>query len=217
MRAHKKRLRRELRARRTQLYGGADGARRREREAGRLLDHGRALLSEVLAAAGPDGPGRGSDHAGRRPLVAAYHPTATEADLRPLVEEFVRRGARMIFPAAAAEELDWIAWDGRSEFIDSPSSGFGREPRGDRLGPGAIGRAALVLTPAVAIDRSGTRIGHGAGYYDRALTYLSPAAQVVAVIHPHELLEPGALPRGEFDVPIPRVLTADGLVTVAVS
>ncbi|HJB11918.1 MAG TPA: 5-formyltetrahydrofolate cyclo-ligase [Candidatus Brachybacterium merdavium] len=210
LRAHKKTLRTELRARRAQRYGGEQGARRRELEAVRLLEHGRPLLGEIFGRAAADGSGDG-------PVVAAYHPTGTEADPRMLVRELVDRGARMIFPAAAGPELDWILWDGRSEFIESPGRGFGREPRGSRLGAAAIAQAALVLAPAVAIDRSGTRIGHGAGYYDRALTLLPPAAKVVGVIHPEELLAAGALPRGPLDVPVSRVLTADGLVTLEVS
>lgn len=210
MRAHKKALRTELRARRAQRYGGQQGARRRELEAGRLLDHGRPLVDEILGEVAAAGTGNG-------PVVAAYHPSVTEADPRMLVRELLGRGARMIFPAAAGWELDWILWDGRSEFIDSPGRGFGREPRGPRLGAAAIAQAALVLAPAVAIDRSGTRIGHGAGYYDRALAQLPPTAQVAGVIHPDELLEAGTLPRGPLDVPIPRVLTADGLVTLEVS
>src|SRR5699024_11417151 len=99
---------------------------------------------------------------------------------------------------------------GRSPFADSPGRGFGREPAGRRLGPDALADATLVLAPAVAVDRSLTRIGHGAGYYDRALSTVPDRARVVAVVHPDELLPAGALPRGAHAVPIPEVLTADG-------
>src|SRR5690625_1805682 len=98
LRAHKKTLRTELRARRAQRYGGEQGARRRELEAVRLLEHGRPLLGEIFGRAAADGSGDG-------PVVAAYHPTGTEADPRMLVRELVDRGARMIFPAAAGPEL----------------------------------------------------------------------------------------------------------------
>src|SRR5690625_5680434 len=75
LRAHKKTLRTELRARRAQRYGGEQGARRRELEAVRLLEHGRPLLGEIFGRAAADGSGDG-------PVVAAYHPTGTEADPR---------------------------------------------------------------------------------------------------------------------------------------
>lgn len=211
LKARKAELRTALRARRRQAYGGPAGAERRRRESAQLLEHAQELSSELADAVGL------AEEDGERPMVAAFHPTPTEADVLPLAHALARHGAQLIFPAAAGSELEWITWDGESEFADSPGRGFGKEPTGRRLGPDALSRAALVLAPAVAVDRSGTRIGHGAGYYDRALTHVRPATPVVAVIHPAELLDSGSLPRGAFDVPIRRVLTADGLVTLDVS
>ena len=209
MTARKKQLRTELRARRSRTYEGEAGSARRAREAQQLLDHAAPLLAQVREAAlsAADG-GAGST----TPLVAAYHPSPLEADVMPLVDALVVAGARMIFPASAGRRLEWITWDGSSSFLPSPGRGFGPEPDGERLGPDALADAVLVLTPAVAVDRSGTRIGHGAGYYDRALSAAGADTHVVTVIHPDELLEAGTLPRGEHDVPIPVVLTADGLV-----
>ncbi|MFC7373643.1 5-formyltetrahydrofolate cyclo-ligase [Brachybacterium sp. GCM10030267] len=198
----KRELRSTLRARRWQRYGGDSGSRRREQEAGRLLEHAAPLVSRLEAQAARGGA----------PLVAAYHPTPTEADVMPLVGALAAAGAELIFPAAAGRELEWVRWDGLSGFVDSPGRGFGKEPTGARLGPDALAGAALVLLPAVAVDRSGTRIGHGAGYYDRALTAVRVGTPVVAVVHPDELLEAGTLPRAAHDVPVPAVLTADGLV-----
>lgn len=206
MTARKKQLRTELRGRRSRTYGGEAGGARRTQEAQQLLDHAAPLLAQVREAVLAAG---GGDEA---PLVAAYHPSPLEADVMPLVDELVACGARMIFPASAGRQLEWITWDGRSPFLPSRGRGFGQEPDGERLGPDALGGAFLVLTPAVAVDRAGTRIGHGAGYYDRALAAAGANTRVVSVLHPDELLEAGTLPRGEHDVPIPAVLTADGLV-----
>lgn len=200
----KQELRRELRARRREVYGAPGGAELRAREAERLLVHAAPLraLIEGLEA----------------PLVAAFHPTSTEADVMPLAAALAAAGAQLVFPAAAAgEQLEWIAWDGRSPFRDSPGRGFGQEPDGECLGTEALRTASLVLAPALAVDRSGTRIGHGAGYYDRALTTLPADARVVAVINPGDLLEAGSLPRDAHDIPIPEVLTADGLVSLVTS
>ncbi|MGO1480609.1 MAG: 5-formyltetrahydrofolate cyclo-ligase [Brachybacterium sp.] len=229
--AHKSRLRRRLRSRREELYGGVAGAERRRREGLALSEHADELMARISrsspdAGAGPE-TSRDVDRAARvtgadgehRPLVATYHPTATEADVLPLSRRLLALGARLIFPASTTgasaaddDRLDWILWDGCSEFVDSPARGFGREPDGDRLGPQALSEAALVLAPAVAVDRSGTRIGHGAGYYDRALTSVPPGCSVLAVVHPEELLDAGALPRAPHDAPVPEVLTSDGLV-----
>ncbi|HEX7351228.1 5-formyltetrahydrofolate cyclo-ligase [Brachybacterium sp.] len=212
MASRKQELRQQLRARRARAYSGTEGAARRAAEAQRLLVHAEPLLTEVegmlRSAAAAHAPA---------PLVAAYHPTASEADVLPLAQRLARAGARVVFPAAAGVELDWVLWDGDSEFQDSPGRGFGREPVGERLGSRALEQSVLVLAPAVAVDRSCTRIGHGAGYYDRALGTVPGSARVVAVIHPDELLPADSLPRDAHDVPIPAVLTADGLVSLVTS
>jgi len=205
MRERKQQLRRHLRARRQEVYGGAAGARRREQESARLVDHARGLIDQVEDAVATSS---------RAPMVAAFHPTVLEPEVMPLVRELAQLGARLVFPAADSHELEWITWDGGSEFVDSPGQGFGREPTGHRLGPAALAEADLVLAPAVAIDRSGTRLGHGAGYYDRALRHVRPATTVVGVIHPQELLEAQTLPRTDHDVPVPTALTAEGRVAL---
>ena len=209
MTSQKREQRRRLRARRAETYGGQDGAARRARESLQLLDHAAPLVAliERLVADAPAAPPRG----------AAYPPPPPQAVVLRLARRLAVAGARVVFPAAAGDELDWISWDGISAFRDSPGRGFGKEPDGERLGPRALADAVLVLAPAVAVDRSATRIGHGAGYYDRALACAPASAREVAEIHPDELLVEGTLPRGEHDVPIPSVLTADGLVSLVTS
>lgn len=197
----KRELRTSLRAERRRRYGDDGGAALRATEGEALADHAAPLLELVTASLESTGAAR----------VAAYHPTPTEADVMPLATALAALGAQMVFPAAAGEELEWIIWDGHSAFLPSPGKGFGREPEGERLGPRALEQAVLVLAPAVAVDRTGTRIGHGAGYYDRALPHRPAGTPVVAVVHPSELLEPGSLPREQHDVPIDAVLTAEGL------
>jgi 5-formyltetrahydrofolate cyclo-ligase len=205
--AQKQELRRSLRTARRETYGS--DPERRAREAGLLLAHAEPLLALVDGVVA-----RRRDEGGPAPRVAAFHPTPTEADVMPLAAELAARGAELVFPAAAGTELEWIRWDGRSAFVDSPGRGFGKEPEGERLGADALSQAVLVLSPALAVDRAGTRIGHGAGYYDRALVTVPRSARIVAVVHPGELLSAGTLPREEHDVPIPEVLTADGIVSL---
>jgi 5-formyltetrahydrofolate cyclo-ligase len=61
------------------------------------------------------------------------------------------------------------------------------EPTGPRLGVEAIGEADVVVTPALAVDRQGRRLGQGGGSYDRALARRRPDAFVVALLHDGEI------------------------------
>jgi 5-formyltetrahydrofolate cyclo-ligase len=143
--------------------------------------------------------------------VAAFHPTATEPDVRALIRVLHERGHRVLLPVRAGAHVDWAAWDGHEQLAAAPARGFGQEPRGEREGLAALARVGLVLAPALAVDLSGTRLGHGGGYYDRAL---APAqgVPVVAVVHPWEVLAAGALPREAHDHPADAALTTEGVV-----
>ena len=87
-------------------------------------------------------------------------------------------------------DLDWAAHPGSGRPGALVAAGRGlREPSGDRLGPGAIGTAELVVVPALAVDRRGIRLGRGGGSYDRALARVAPGALTVALLHDGELVD----------------------------
>lgn len=74
--------------------------------------------------------------------------------------------------------------------------------------PGRLADADVVLVPALAVDRSGVRLGRGGGSYDRAL----PRARgpVVALLHEGELVD--VLPAEPHDVRVDAVALPSGLV-----
>jgi len=78
-----------------------------------------------------------------------------------------------------------------------------------RVDPTAID---LVLVPGLAFDRSGVRLGHGAGYYDAWLPLLRPGTPRVGVAHPDLLVE--ALPWEPHDVRMTHLLLPGGVIAV---
>lgn len=215
----KKQHRRDLRQARRALRADPAGSERAQaegpaliRQAEPLLSGLRQLLVERAAA------GRGPGDAPGAPLVrvAVFRPSPAEPDAMGLIRELAALGSdgqvELLFPAASGgPELNWVPWDGTAEFSASAGKGFGAEPDGTPRGPEAIAQVDLVIAPALAVDRSGTRLGHGGGYYDRALRRRSEGVPVVAVVHPMELLESGALIREAHDEPVDAVLTTVGL------
>jgi 5-formyltetrahydrofolate cyclo-ligase len=141
-------------------------------------------------------------------IVAAYAGVGTEPPTRVLVNAIVSTGRRVLLPVARADGvLDWAAYDGWDGLVPGPMGLL--EPAGPCLGPGAIGSAELVLAPALAVDRTGNRLGRGAGYYDRALAEVD-RGRVYAVVFDDEVVD--TLPSDAHDRPVGAALTPSGVV-----
>lgn len=137
--------------------------------------------------------------------VAAYASFGTEPATGPL-RAVLRRRVDVLLPVLQPDgDLDWALDDGR--LVAGP--GGLPVPTGPRLGAHAVARCTLLVVPALAVDRSGTRLGRGGGSYDRALA--RARGWVVAALHGGELVS--ALPREPHDRPVHAVVVPDqGLV-----
>ena len=126
--------------------------------------------------------------------VAIYRSLPTEPPTDALAAGLHARGLRVLVPVLLPDkDLDWC------RLLPDGSTG-------PALGLDAIARAAVVVTPALAVDVSGARLGQGGGSYDRALRRRAPGALVVAVVGDDELL-PGPLPAQGHDVRVDAVVT----------
>lgn len=128
--------------------------------------------------------------------VAAYLPVGSEPWSVDGVEAVRAAGHDVLLPVVAGRgPLEWALHTGPDGLVPGPL-GL-REPSGPRLGPAALARAALVLLPGLAADRTGVRLGRGAGYYDRSLHHAAPGTPLVVVLHDGELVD--ALPAEPHD------------------
>ncbi|MEU8005812.1 5-formyltetrahydrofolate cyclo-ligase [Catellatospora sp. NPDC049111] len=116
--------------------------------------------------------------------------------------------ARVLLPVLRPDrDLDWAAYAGPESLVPAA---FGlREPTGPRLGVTGITTADLVLVPAVAVDRSGTRLGRGGGSYDRALARVRGGVPVIALLYDGELLD--GIPAEAHDQRVHGALMPSGL------
>ncbi|RFU43502.1 5-formyltetrahydrofolate cyclo-ligase [Actinomadura logoneensis] len=120
--------------------------------------------------------------------VAAYVSLASEPDTQGLLFALWKRGTYVLLPRVLPDgELDWASYEGP----DSLTPGkFGLlEPTEPARGVEAIASADVVLVPALAVDRTGVRLGRGGGSYDRALARVSPAVLSVALLYEGELVD----------------------------
>jgi 5-formyltetrahydrofolate cyclo-ligase len=137
---------------------------------------------------------------------AAYVPDETEPGHGRIPATFSRLGARVLLPVvpAAGSELAWAVDSGRL----APGRFGLLEPVGPRLGPTGLGIADVVVVPALAVDRTGVRLGRGGGYYDRALVHARPDAVLVALVFDDELVD--ELPSEPHDRRVTAVVTPSG-------
>ncbi|MEA2822928.1 MAG: 5-formyltetrahydrofolate cyclo-ligase [Bradyrhizobium sp.] len=162
-----------------------------------LSDEGRAAAAEALARRGlPVDIKPGT-------IVSGYSPIRGEIDPVPLMRTLAAQGVQLALPAVTArgKSLIFRAW--------SPS---------DRLMLGSLGipepspaAAELVpdimLVPLAAFDRSGHRIGYGAGHYDVTLAHLRKGKAIIAIGLAFAVQEIKAVPMQPHDVALDYVLT----------
>ncbi|WP_370933974.1 5-formyltetrahydrofolate cyclo-ligase [Amycolatopsis sp. cg13] len=139
--------------------------------------------------------------------VCAYLPFGTEPGQISLVNALAARVLLPVIPDTPGP-LDWAEYTGPDTLIPGRLRGV-LEPSGPRLGTSAVASAQVLLIPALAVDRHGTRLGRGAGYYDRTLT-AAPDTARVAVVRAEEVVD--RLPAEPHDVPMTAVLTPSGLI-----
>ena len=138
--------------------------------------------------------------------VAAYASIGTEPGTHRLLTALHSAGREVLLPLLLSDgDLDWAPYDGR--LLPGPR-GL-PQPASRPLGPAAVADCRLVVVPALAVDRAGTRLGRGGGSYDRALA--RTGGLVVAALHRGELVD--HLPAEPHDVPVhAAVVTGTGLV-----
>jgi 5-formyltetrahydrofolate cyclo-ligase len=153
-------------------------------------DEARSLADHVDAAIGSGG------------TVCAYVPVGAEPGSIAMLDVLLHRADRLLLPVARNTTLEW----GQYRPGQLVAARFGLlEPAPPWLPAETLAEAATVLVPALAVDRTGVRLGRGGGFYDRALARRNPRARLIAVIRDDELLD--ALPHEPHDVPMTHALT----------
>jgi len=134
-------------------------------------------------------------------VVAAYHPLKDEISPYPILERlgpgqraalpwFLDRDSRMLWREAPAVE-------------PSPWGVLQPSPEAEPLAPDTV------LVPLVLGDRTGVRIGHGKGHYDRALAHLREGGTRVFTVglawEPQ--IADAPLPDDPWDLPLDAIAT----------
>ncbi|MFV0253577.1 MAG: 5-formyltetrahydrofolate cyclo-ligase [Beutenbergiaceae bacterium] len=141
--------------------------------------------------------------------VASYASRSSEPSTQPLMDHLHDQNIKVMLPMLGPGlSRDW-AYHGPDDQLEVRAPGRPPDPAGPGLGVTALQRADVVFVPALAVDRTGIRLGQGGGWYDRVLEHRRPDAPVVAVVFDDEVSE-APLPRQPHDRSVDGILSPSG-------
>jgi 5-formyltetrahydrofolate cyclo-ligase len=136
-------------------------------------------------------------------VVMGFWSFGSEVSTPPLLEALHARGVRVCLPRIdGGGDLEAVVHEPGDPLTETS---FGaREPAdGTILAPEVLD---LVVTPGVAFDRSGHRIGYGVGFYDRFLRRTRRGVPRIAIAFDLQVLS-HELPVGSFDLGVGVIVT----------
>jgi len=136
-------------------------------------------------------------------IVSGFMPLKSEINPLPLMQKLAAAGARLALPAIAGRGTPLVmrAWNW-GEPLDAGQWGI-REPKPQA----AEVEPDIVLVPLLTFDRSGHRIGYGAGYYDLTIMRLRARKAVAAFGVAFAIQEIPVVPATDRDARLDLVLT----------
>lgn len=143
--------------------------------------------------------------------VMFYVDVRTEVRTRHFLPTALSHGKRIVVPYCVEGDLELF----HLESIDELSVGMYKilEPKPElRTLPAkkiAVEALDLVMVPGVAFDRSGARMGHGFGYYDKLLEHVRPDAPLVALAFECQLFD--EIPTAAHDVFMDKIVTEEAV------
>ncbi|EMJ9285562.1 5-formyltetrahydrofolate cyclo-ligase [Klebsiella michiganensis] len=139
--------------------------------------------------------------------VAVFLSFDGELDTRPLIDQLWRAGKRVYLPVLhpfSPGNLLFLHYHPSSDLVVNRLNI--REPKLDVRDVLPLSQLDVLVTPLVAFDAAGQRLGMGGGFYDRTLqNWRQHRLQPVG--YAHDCQQVDALPTEQWDIPLPAVIT----------
>ena len=141
-------------------------------------------------------------------VVSGFSPLKSEISPLPLLRRLADAGVQLALPVVVGrgQPLIMREWSFGAP-LNSGVRGI-REPPADA--PEAF--PDILIVPLLAFDRTGHRIGYGAGYYDMTIARLRAMKQVTAIGIAFAAQEIAAVPATPRDARLDLVLTEHGVI-----
>ncbi|MBN2327534.1 MAG: 5-formyltetrahydrofolate cyclo-ligase [Candidatus Omnitrophica bacterium] len=141
--------------------------------------------------------------------IALYASTPEEVFTDDISNRLLQIGKTLVFPCVVGKELQFRRIVNlETDLIKTGSFGI-REPDPANCPLVPIDAVDLFLTPGVAFDPFGGRIGYGGGYYDRILSKKRSGAPAIALAFEFQVVH--AIQNDDHDCPVDRIVTEEAV------
>jgi len=135
----------------------------------------------------------------------------SEVSTEPMIRRAIAEGKRVCLPYTYPKTKAMVA----SHILDFDAElQLGNydilEPKEEFIRPVEPTDIDLIITPGVAFDMRGGRLGYGGGYYDRFFKQRKEACPLVALAFEMQLVE--EIPRGDHDQLVDAVVTEERVI-----
>lgn len=139
--------------------------------------------------------------------VLFYVDVRSEVRTRWAFPEVLAADKDLVVPYCVGSELELFRLRGLEELRPGRFGILEPEPRlRDRPERKVLpGELDLLIVPGVAFDRTGGRLGHGMGFYDRLLSRIRPEAAKIGLAFECQIVP--AVPTEPHDVPLDTIIT----------
>jgi len=136
-------------------------------------------------------------------IVSGFMPIGSEINPIPLMQRLAAEGATLALPVVIGrgKPLEMRAWAFGAPLIEQQWNIKIPPPEAPAVDPD------IMLVPLAAFDRTGHRIGYGAGYYDMTIAGLRARKKLVTIGLAFAVQEVAAVPASAHDERLDFVMT----------
>ncbi len=142
--------------------------------------------------------------------VAIYLTNDGELNTQPLIDLLWQQGIELYLPRLHPFSPGNLLFFHYQKHTPMVSNQYGiDEPKLDIRGLMTAKELDIIITPLVAFDALGNRMGMGGGYYDRTLATRESSTKPLAIGYAHNCQQVEAVPCEHWDIPLTMIITPE--------
>jgi len=139
--------------------------------------------------------------------VMFYVSKEEEVDTSLMIDSAIKLGKKVIVPVILTREKKLVGSlisDREKDLFPGPHGVL--HPKPEKVNEVPVDKLDLIVVPGVAFDKDHTRLGRGAGYYDRFLETVPKKVDSIGLAFDFQVVE--HLPKLSHDISVTKLITA---------